>query len=406
MRIAMLSYHTSPLAPLGGKHSGGMNVYVRSLSAELARLGHPVDVFTRAGQFAVQPMTAGARLVSLPAGPAGELPLNMLPSYIPEFAKAAINFASQETIHYDLTHAHYWMSGLVGMRLKQAWSVPMVLMFHTLGLVKNRITALGALESDARIRAERQTMAAADQVVAATPAERYDLQWLYELHSDCVAVIPPGVDLDLFHPMPKAQARAALGLPINEHLLLYVGRIEALKGIDTLIRAAALSRQNGVADFRVLIVGGDVEESLESMGGEMARLRALVRQLGLDDMIRFMGSRPQQELPTYYGAADVLVMPSYSESFGMVALEAMACGRPVVASRVGGLTYLVQDGQTGYHVQEGNAEQMAARLAELLGNAKRLEVMGQAARRVAEKYSWQKTAKEILEVYERVLKVT
>jgi D-inositol-3-phosphate glycosyltransferase len=404
VRIAMLSYHTSPLAPLGGKHSGGMNVYVRSLSAELARLGHQVDVFTRAGEFAVERMAAGARLISLPAGPARELPIGELSRYIPEFADQAIKFASQESINYDLIHAHYWMSGLAGMHLKQAWSVPMVLMFHTLGLVKNRIAALGALESDARIRGERQAMAAADQVVAATPAERYDLQWLYELRSERVSVIPPGVDLQLFHPMPKAEARAALGLPIDEHLLLYVGRIEALKGIDTLIHAVArLKKENPVSDFKALIIGGDVEESLEGAGGEMARLRVLVGQLGLNDAISFLGSRRQQQLPIYYGAADVLVMPSYSESFGMVALEAMACGRPVVASHVGGLAYLVQDGQTGFHVQEGNAQQMAARLAELLSDAKRLEAMGQAARREAEKYSWEKTAKEIVGVYEKLL---
>jgi D-inositol-3-phosphate glycosyltransferase len=404
MRIATLSYHTSPLAPLGGKHSGGMNVYVRSLSAELARLGHQVDVFTRAGQFALQSMAVGARLVSLPAGPAGELQISELSRYIPEFADEAIKFASQESINYELIHAHYWMSGLAGIHLKQAWSVPMVLMFHTLGLVKNRIVALGALESDARIRGERQAMAAADQVVAATPAERYDLQWLYELRSDRVSVIPPGVDLQLFHPMPKAEARATLGLSSNEHLLLYVGRIEALKGIDTLIRAAALlNKENGIGNFKVLIVGGDVQESLESMGGEMTRLRTLVNQLGLNETISFLGSRRQQQLPNYYCAADVLVMPSYSESFGMVALEAMACGRPVVASHVGGLAYLVQDGQTGYHVQEGNAEQMAARLAELFSDPTRLETMGLAARREAEKYSWEKTAKEILGVYERVL---
>lgn len=405
MRIAILSYHTSPLALLGGKHSGGMNVYVRELSRELGGLGHQVDVFTRASAAAIEPIAAGARLISLSAGPARELPLNELPAHIPEFAQAAADFALGEGVNYDVIHAHYWMSGLVGAQLKQAWSAPMVLMFHTLGLVKNRIAALGPLESDARIRGERQAMAAADRVVAATPAERYDLQWLYELRSDRVSVVAPGVDLQLFHPAPKAEARRALGLPADEHLLLYVGRIEALKGTDTLIRATYLLANHKQAEkINVLVIGGDVEESLETMGSEMARLLALTRELGLQDQISFLGSRRQRELPTYYAAADAVVMPSYSESFGMVALEAMACGRPVVASRVGGLAYLVQDGVTGYHVQEGNAEELARRLTELLGNDELLERMGAAARREAEKYSWEKTAKEIINLYLRLLK--
>ncbi len=405
MRIAMLSYHTSPLAALGGKHSGGMNVYVRELSRELAGLSHQVDVFTRAPAAMIEPIAPGVRLISLPAGPAHKLSLTELAVYIPAFAQAVTDFASGEGVNYDVIHAHYWMSGLVGARVKQAWSAPMVLMFHTLGLVKNRIAALGPLESESRIRGERQAMAAAERVVAATPAEQYDLQWLYELHSDRVCVVSPGVDLKIFHPSPKAEARIALGLPTNEPLLLYVGRIEALKGIDTLIRAAYLLAHDKPAEkIRVLVIGGDVEEGLETLGSEMARLRALTRELGLQDQISFLGSRRQRELPTYYGAADAVVMPSYSESFGMVALEAMASERPVVASRVGGLAYLVQDGVSGYHVQEGNPEELAGRLTELLSNAGLLERMGTAARREAEKYSWNKTAREIEGLYEHLLK--
>lgn len=406
MRIAMLSYHTSPLAALGGKHSGGMNVYVRELSAQLARLGHEVDIFTRGMEFNSQAIAEGARLITVPVGPQRELDIWELSTFIAAFSEAVQRFALTEALSYHLVHAHYWMSGLAGIRLKAAWGVPMVLMFHTLGLVKNRIATLGERESHERIRGERVAMAAADQVVAATPAERADLQWLYELHSDRVTVIPPGVDLQRFKPKSKAAARRVLNFPQDEPRILFVGRIEALKGIDTLIRAAQRllnSEILGSRPLHVQIVGGDRSEELEIMGTEMARLRGLARELGVQDHVEFLGSRRQAELPDYYGAADVVVMPSYSESFGMVALEAMACGRPVIASRVGGLAYLVKDGNTGFHVQEGDPAELESRLAALLSNPQLLETMGRAARQEAEKYSWERAAGEINKLYQSVI---
>lgn len=399
LRIAMLSYHASPLASLGSKKSGGMNVYVGELSRALAVRGHHVDVYTR-GKHAVQPLADSVRLISLPAGPAGEQPMGQLAAYVPEFISGVQAFAAAEGLHYDIVHAHYWLSGVIGMHLKRAWGTPLVLMFHTLGLVKNRITVLGQQESAARIRGERRAMAAADRVVAATPAERADLQWLYELRSDKVRVIPPGVDLARFQPGNKAAARDKLGWPLGEHALLYVGRIEALKGIDTLIRAMHFVRdQAPELPFRVRIVGGDLEERFDALEGEMARLRAFIYALGLQDQIEFLGSRSQEELPDYYAAADVVVMPSYSESFGMVALEAMASGRPVIASNVGGLTYLVQNGETGYHVREGRPEELAGRVLTLLGDEAALQRIGAAARGVAETYSWARAAGEIEALY-------
>lgn len=391
----MLSFHTSPLATLGGKHSGGMNVYIRELSKQLAARGHSVDVFTRGTQLKEEPIGPGARLVSISAGPAHELLKNELAAHIGEFADGVAGFAAKEGLAYDVIHAHYWMSGLAGKKLKAAWGVPMVLMFHTLGLVKNRITAIGERESDERIHGERKALAAADLVIAATPAEQADLQWLYEVHSDHICVISPGVDLGRFHPGDKQAARSALTLPPDESLLLFVGRIEALKGIDTLIRAAHLLMSQGERKFRVKIIGGDIEEELEMLGSEMQRLRSLARELGVQDWIEFAGSRTQDELPQWYAAADIVVMPSYSESFGMVALEAMASGRPVVASRVGGLAYLVKDGETGYHVQEGDAGELAARIHQLLEDAGLLERIGAEGRAEAERYSWQDAAKQI-----------
>lgn len=402
LRIAMLTYHASPLASLGSAKSGGMNVYVGELSRQLAARGHTVDVFTR-GPHAVRPLAERARVVSLPAGPDDEMPVQDLAAYIPEFLAGVRAFAAHEA-PYDVVHAHYWLSGLIGMHLKQEWGVPLALMFHTLGLVKNRIAALGLQESAARIRGELRAMHAADAVVAATPAERAELQWLYELHSDKVHVIPPGVDLERFRPQDKAAACKLLGWECNERHLLFVGRIEALKGIDTLIRSLHFVRDEAPElPVRVHIVGGDLEGSQHALDSELARLRAVTRGLGLQDQVDFLGSRSQDTLPLYYAAADALVMPSYSESFGMVALEAMACGRPVIASSVGGLKYLVQDGHTGYHVREGDAPQLAARILTLLGEPGALERMGAAARSEAERYSWQRTAAEIETVYTQLL---
>jgi D-inositol-3-phosphate glycosyltransferase len=219
-------------------------------------------------------------------------------------------------------------------------------------------------------------------------------------------VISPGVDLEQFKPMDKSVARTKLGLPENERQVLFVGRIESLKGIDTLIRASHLMVASGeLSDrpFRVQIIGGDAGESLELLGSEMSRLRRLSIDLGLENCVRFLGSRRQRDLPTYYAAADAVVMPSYSESFGMVALETMACGRPVIASRVGGLAYLVQDGVTGFHVQEGDASEMAERLAKMLRDKELLERMGLAARAEAERYSWEKTANEVVNLFNKLL---
>ncbi|MGH2583062.1 MAG: glycosyltransferase [Anaerolineales bacterium] len=396
----MISYHTSPLAALGSKDAGGMNVYVREVSTQLGRMGHQVDIFTR-GEEATHLMEPGVRLVSVPAG--SEAVKGRLPEFIPEFTKEIVDFAAAEDLNYEVIHAHYWMSGLAAIALKEKWDIPLALNFHTLGLVKNRIALLGERESDERILGERRALDAANLVIASTPAEEADLQWLYELRSAKVKVISPGVDLERFRPIEKEAARKQLELPADEGILLYVGRIEALKGIDTLIRALYLMNTKKPSHpLRVVIVGGESGERLEHFTGELRRLLVLARELGVQERIEFVGSRSQEELPMYYAAADVVAMPSYSESFGLVGLEAMACGRPVVASRVGGLAYLVKDGVTGFHVPEGQPEELVHRLNELFGNPELLERMGKAAREEAEKYSWEKTANEIVGVYEKL----
>jgi len=411
MQIAMLSYHTCPLATLGGKDTGGMNVYVREITRQFGQMGIHVDVFTRSQDEHVphilHDLGYGNRVVHIPAGPEVPLPKAELASYLPDFIAGIKSFAQTKQCCYDLIHSHYWMSGLAALELRAAWDAPIVQMFHTLGVMKNRVAHNPAeMEGEYRIRGERQVLAAADLVIAATPAERAQLQWLYQADMSRVEVIPPGVDLSRFYPIPAEEAKEAIGASCSHHMLLFVGRIEALKGLDVLIEALALMRQQGVFERHKLclaVIGGEPNASADSMTQEMARLQALCKQRGLDDMVIFLGKRSQDTLPYYYSAADVLVMPSHYESFGMVALEAMACGTPVVASQVGGLAYLIQDGRTGFTVPAADPKALAERLTLLLDDPALRARLGENARLEAQAYAWEKIAARLLEVSQRLL---
>jgi len=405
----MLSYHTCPLATLGGKDTGGMNVYVRDLTRELGRLGIHVDVFTRSQDehvpHVLHDLGFGNRVVHVPAGPEQPLPKKQLVEYLPQFVEGVRQFAAEKGIHYDLIHSHYWMSGIAAGLLADAWEVPIVHMFHTLGEMKNRIATSEAEKEGAyRLDGERQVLARADRIIAATPAEQAQLQWLYKADARKIIVIPPGVDTCHFYPIPADEAREYIGIPRDDRMVLFVGRIEPLKGVDTLIRAMACMRMNEVKKPAYLaIIGGDPNASPEAMSAEMTRLQALCHELSMDRMVVFLGKRGQDTLPYYYSAAEVLVMPSHYESFGMVALEAMACGTPVIASQVGGLAFLVQDGITGFHVPNGDADALCARLGLLLADTALREQMGQQAAAYARGYAWEKVALQLIKVYESLL---
>jgi len=406
----MLSYHTCPLATLGGKDTGGMNVYVHELTRRLGRLGVHVDVFTRSQDehvpHVIHDLGYGNRVVHVPAGPEVPLPKPQLAEHIPAFVGGILDFTGKKGLSYDLIHSHYWMSGVAAAELKRAWDVPVVQMFHTLGLMKNRVAREGEYEGDYRIQGERDVLKIADQVVAATPAELAQLQWLYETKTEHVTVVPPGVDLSKFYPIPPDEAWEYIGRPPVDNMVLFVGRIEPLKGIDTLIRAIGLLRDSGKfkgCKFCLTIIGGEAEVSEAQMGAEMARLQALREQLGLDDMIAFLGKRSQDSLPYYYSAASVVVVPSHYESFGMVALEAMACGTPVVASQVGGLAYLLQDGVTGFHVPDQDPQALSEKLMQLLCNPDLHAQMSAQAVAYAQGYAWSKIAEQIVALYRQVL---
>ena len=408
-RLAMLSVHTCPLAMLGGKKTGGMNVYVRDLTRELVRRGVQVDIFTRQQELCdphdSDTLGPGGRVIHVPAGPASPLAgVDHLP-LLPQFTHNLLTLVADEGAHYDLIHSHYWLSGLVAGELRAAWGgTPVVQMFHTLGLMKNRV-ALHDRDREPSIRIDRElaVMAAADRIVAATPAEQAQLQWLYGVNAGKVVVIPPGVDVARFHPIGLAEARRQVGVPVEDRMLLFVGRIEALKGIDTLLRAIAILRA-GCPDapcLYLVIIGGDPDDPAHE-NAEMERLKTMRAELGIEDVVTFLGAKDQDMLQYYYAAAEVVVMPSHYESFGMVALEAMACGTPVIASEVGGLAFLVQDGRTGYHVESQNAQALAGKLSLLLDDPALRERLGRQAVAYAQDFAWPRIADRLLDLFARL----
>lgn len=414
MNIAMLSYHTCPLATLGGKDTGGMNVYVAELTRHLGKLGIHVDVFTRSQDehvpHVIHSLGYGNRVVHIPAGPEYPLPKKELANYIPEFVEGVRRFAAEKGIHYDLIHSHYWMSGVAADLLKQEWHVPVLQMFHTLGLMKNRIAQSPAeMEGAYRIDGENQVVKMADMIVAATPAEDQQLQQLYGVKKERIVIIPPGVDLARFYPIPQDEAKEAINISCKNSMLLFVGRIEPLKGLPNLIRALDLIRQSGnpVSNcYCLVVIGGDPDASADTMSEEMTRVKGLCKELGVDDLVVFVGKKAQETLPYYYSAADILIMPSYYESFGMVALEAMACGTPVIASQVGGLPFVVQNGITGFVVPGGSPEALTKTLIKLMTQPDLRAKMGQQAANYALNYSWELISKRIADTYATMLQLS
>lgn len=406
LNIAMISYHTCPLATLGGKDTGGMNVYVRELTRELGRRGIHVDVFTRSQDehipHVLHEIGFGNRIVHIPAGPEHPLPKSELLECVPTFVEGIKQFAREKNIKYDVIHSHYWLSGIAAELLRDEWNIPILQMFHTLGELKNRIArGPDEFEGAYRLDNERRVIAAADRIIAATPVEQEQLIDYYNAEEKKITIIPPGVNLDHFYPIPRDEARAVIGIPKNDMVFLYVGRIEPLKGIDTLIKAiSCMNYQREVDHASLVIIGGNPNDTPQQMGAEMVRLRELCSDLCLDKTVLFVGKKDQSFLQYYYSSADALVMPSHYESFGMVALEAMACGTPVIASNVGGLSYLVQDGVTGCHVPSGDSEALCQKLSMLEYQDETRERIGRQASEYAKQFSWKNIADKIVQEYQ------
>jgi D-inositol-3-phosphate glycosyltransferase len=405
-RIGLISVHTCPLATLGGKETGGMNVYVREVARHLGRLGLDVDVFTRSqtpGVPEVVPLGPGARVVHIEAGPQRPMPPVDIVAELAGFIDGVEAFQRRTHGGYALLHGHYWLSGLAAVELARRWDrTPVVQMFHTLGVVKNALADdPGEWVPHVRLEAEARVAGLADRIVAATSLERAELAWYCGAADDRVRTIPCGVDVDLFSPGSAAAARARLGLDA-EWVLLFVGRPAPVKGLEVLLQALARLKADGLAraDVRLVIVGGDRDEGRDD---ERTRLRALADTLGVGGWVDFKGPQLQSALPDYYRAADLCLVPSHHETFGMAALEAMACGATVVASRVGGLATTIQDGITGVLVPPRDDAALAAAVASLLADAQRRRSLGRHATRWAQGYAWPSVARALVDVYDELV---
>jgi D-inositol-3-phosphate glycosyltransferase len=407
--IAVLSVHSCPLAALGGKETGGMNVYVREVSREMGRLGLQVDVYTRSQNphiSRVVPLGRNARVIHFPAGPEEPIPKNEILNFLPEFTDRILRFTQKNGIRYDLIHSHYWLSGWVAGQLKRHWSIPFIHMFHTLGALKNSVSRnQEEKEPQGRLRIEKQIMSMADCLIAPSPWEMEQMILHNHAQSSKVQVIPCGVDLTLFKPIPALKAKKILGLSERE-FILFVGRIDAIKGIDVLIKAVNhLSRKplKGKQELGLIIIGGELDEDPQAESQEMQKLREMVSQMKLQEKVAFWGAQRQDLLPYFYSAAKALVLPSRYESFGMVALEAMACGTPVIASKVGGLQYTVENGKTGFLIPEGDWQSMADRIQEVIENPSLAKRLIQAGLSKAKEFNWPTVTKKIISIYDSLI---
>ncbi|HWC71600.1 MAG TPA: D-inositol-3-phosphate glycosyltransferase [Actinomycetota bacterium] len=405
-RVAVLSVHTSPLDQPGTGDSGGMNVYVRAVAERLAGRGVAVDVFTRCrggADHEVTTLATGIRVVGVKAGPCDVLPKAELHRYLPEFVGGVLRVAHEDGRGYDIVHSHYWLSGWVGRALRSSLGVPLVASFHTLGKVKNYSLARGEPpEPPVRVTAEQAVIDEADRVLAPTPTEAAQLVGLYRADPGAVRLVPPGVDHLLFAPGDRLAARARLHLS-GLRLALYVGRLQPHKGPDVAIRtlAEAIANDPTMAGHLVLaIVGGP---SGPDKGAEVARLLELASALGVSERVMLFPPQPQSKLVDFYRAADVVLVPSRSESFGLVALEAQACGTPVVAADVGGLPYVVEDGRSGFLVEGHDPADHADRLLEILREPRLQSALGERAARQALRFTWEATTNEMVTVYDEVM---
>jgi D-inositol-3-phosphate glycosyltransferase len=402
-RVATISVHTSPLEQPGTGDAGGMNVYVVEVARRLAERGVEVDIFTRAvsrDQPPVVELAPGVLVRHIEAGPFEDLDKADLPGQLCQFTFEVLRSeAAHDPGRYDLVHGHYWLSGQVGAVAKERWGVPLVQSMHTLGRVKNAALAAGdTAEPDVRLRGEAEVIATADRIIANTDAEARELIKLYDADPRRVAAVSPGVDLTLFRPGSQRHARRRLGLPQNAVVLMFAGRVQPLKAPDILLRAAAalLREQPRLADRLVVaFVGGPSGTGRNDPDG----LIQLAAALGISGNVRLEPPCPQRDLADWYRAATIVVVPSYSESFGLVAVEAQACGTPVVAAAAGGLPTAVRDGVSGILVGEHDPAQYAKAIWSLISSPGKLTRLSRGARRHASGFGWSSTVDQLLAVY-------
>ena len=395
MKVAMLSVHSCPLGKLGGKNTGGMSVYIRELARELGRRGHLVDVYTRAHKSIhdrIVEFDRNARIIHLKAGENEEIEKLAIYPHLADFASDLENFRKHNGLQYDVIHSHYWLSGRAGKWIQRWWNIPHITMFHTVGAVKNAI-AIGEHEPKLRLDTEKELVKACHRIIASTDREKEDLARYYSC-PETISVIPCGVNLHLFKPIDKARALRHLGLN-GEEIILFVGRIDPLKGIDNLLMAMTYLKRQGL---KLIVIGGD-----EQSQPEVERLKRLSRGLQIHDSIAFHGLVKQEMLPYFYSAADLCVVPSYYESFGLVALESLACGTPVVATKVGCVESVIREGETGYVVMDNAPRRLAEKIALLLSKSNERPESPESIRASVSSFSWSNIADAIVNEYRAVI---
>jgi len=401
-KVAYLSMHTSPLAQPGQGSAGGMNVYIHELARTMADRGIDVVVFTRRTdptQPTVVRPRSGYSVVHIDAGPSAEIPIAEMPELVPTFAQGVVQWTISDGRRFDLVHSHYWLSGWAGVLCKEAFGIPLANSFHTLGRVKDLNRRVGEpASSPLRTLTEEQVISMSDCVIASTPYEFDDLLDHYSADPERLCTSPPGIDHDVFRPGDADEARFWLGLG-EQPIVLFVGRIQPLKGIDVAIEALGLLPDHvagGTGPPNLVAIGGP---SGPAGVGELARCQSLANSRGLEDRVHFIPPQPHSTLAGFYRAANVLIMPSRSETFGLVAAEAQACGLPVVASAVGGLPYVVDDGTSGLLVNGHEPGDFAKALLRVLDDPDLEARLSGGALEFAERFSWTATADRLLELY-------
>lgn len=409
-RIAFLSEHASPLASLGGADAGGQNVYVSELSRNLARRGFAVDVFTRRDDPSTPEVVEweqGVRVVHLKAGPVWPRPKDELWPFMPAFCNSLQRFMEREETHYDLIHGNFWMSGWVATEMRRRISIPVVQIFHAMGKTKHRHQKRVDTSPGDRIKVEKDVIREVDSIIAQCPAEQSELINDYGADPEKVDIIPSAVNTRIFKPVDLFKARQRLGLSMEEQVIVYIGRMLPRKDIRNIVRALALLAHQSERPQDVpllLVVGGESEDPDPADTPEIGELQKLAAELGVLDRVRFIGRRQPDELRYYYCSGDVAVTTPWYEPFGLTPLEAMACGRPVIGSAVGGITFTIKDGETGLLVPPRNPEALAASLQRLLSQPELRAQMGLAARkRVEREFTWSMVALRTGTLYEALL---
>ncbi len=396
LRIAMLSIHSDPIGVLGTKDTGGMSVYIRELARELGKCGHVIDIYTRSRDtegYCLTDLYENVRLIHLGIPNGHSLSKLAMYPFLPKYFRAIENFRLAENLTYDIIHSHYWLSGKLGNMAQKLWECPHVTTFHTLGKIKNQ-TGVGQPEPDFRIAAEKEIVQNCQRILAPTARERRNLIQFYNAPSDKINIVPCGVNLKIFNPMPKADARQRLGLNPSDTILLYIGRFDPLKGLGPLLDTIPyLADRHRIG---LVIVGGDGVES-----AEYQIMMQKIKKLGIDQQVIFAGQKDQHDLPPYYSAADVLVMPSSYESFGLVGLEAMACGRPVVSTAVGAVDSMIRRSNAGCVVDAPTPHSLAAGIQSVVDNP--ALPPAEKIRESILEYSWPNVAAAVTAEYESAI---